>query len=361
MNITRPLTKAPLRIVVSGPGLIGRKHIALLRESSRTELAGIVAPDREAHSTFASEQGVPHYLSVDEALEATAVDGVIISSPNAAHLEQTLTAIDRRIPTLVEKPLTSSLADAKSIVDASERSGVAVLVGHHRTYSPLLTLAREFISSPDFGTPVAAQGSALFYKPDDYYAAGPWRTRKGGGPILINLIHEIGILRLLFGEIESVSAKTSRAQRRFEVEDTAAVVFTFANGALGTFLLSDTTASSKSWEMTAGENPAYPFFPEQDCYHFAGTMGSLDFPSMNSRTYVGAEARTWWGAFEERRLVVTRTDPLRLQLDHFVDVIQGKLPPLVSARDGYLNMVVLEAIIKSGENGCAVPISDVIL
>jgi predicted dehydrogenase len=111
--------------------------------------------------------------------------------------------------------------------------------------------------------------------------------------------------------------------------------------------------------MTAGENPAYPFFPNQDCYHFAGSVGSLDFPSMQTRTYRGEPDRSWWLAFTEGRRSLARRDPLATQIDHFVDVIRGQAAPRVSARDGMLNMVVLEAIVRSAELGRDVAIAEI--
>lgn len=337
----------PLRFLLSGPGLIGRKHAELLIKNPETELVAVVAPNHEHNVSFAKELGVPRFDTILLALGALKVDATIISSPNEFHFEQALACIENNIPVFIEKPLTDKLSTASELMQISEKRGTTILVGHHRTHSSLLGVARDFLSSEQFGTPVAVQGSALFFKPNDYFTAGPWRTRLGGGPILINMIHEIGILRFLFGEIESVMAHVSKARRQFEVEDTAAITMTFKNGALGTFLLSDTSASSKSWEMTAGENSAYPFFPEEDCYHFSGTMGSLDFPSMSYRTYSGTKDRSWWHPFKNGRLLVSRPDPLERQLQNFVDVIKGRARPLVSVRDGYLNMVVIEAIMRS--------------
>lgn len=77
-------------------------------------------------------------------------------------------------------------------------------------------------------------GSAVFYKPDEYFDAAPWRREAGGGPILIKMIHEIGNLRSLCGEIVAVQALASSATRDFPVEDTVAINLRFASGALGT-------------------------------------------------------------------------------------------------------------------------------
>lgn len=319
-------------------------------------LGAVVAPDRGDHRAFAESVGAVFYTSVEEALAKDRFDGAIISSPNLVHYPQTLACIAAGLPTLVEKPLADRLDTAKAMVDAAERTGVPVMVGHHRAHSPLLQTARDFIRSSEFGRLVTVQGSAQFYKPADYFAAGPWRSQPGGGPALINLIHEIGVMRHLCGEIVDVQAFASSAVRSFPVEDTLAVSLRFVNGCLGTFILSDAAASSKSWEMTSGENQAYPFHAEDYAYHLAGTGASLDFPSMKARSYGADEPASWWRAFDARTLDTTRADPLRKQIAHFVDVIGGVAAPIVSARDGYNNMVVVDAILRAARDQRSVSI-----
>jgi predicted dehydrogenase len=339
-------------IVLSGPGLIGKKHLHLITDNPNAQLLGIVAPRNPINNKLCSIYGVPLFTDMRSALASGKTDAVIISSPNEFHFEQAMICIEMGIPILVEKPLTDKLETAFELVKAAEKFDVAVLVGHHRIYSPLLEAARVFLKSEQFGSAVTVQGSALFYKPNHYFDDGPWRSRVGGGPILINMIHEIGILRYLFGEISSVTAKISSSIRRYEVEDSAAITLSFTSGAIGTFLLSDVSASSKNWEMTTGENQDYPFFPDQNCYHFAGTMGSLDFPSMQFRTYSDKSERSWWNAFSEGQLSIDRQDPLANQLNHFIEVVTGKTTSRVSARNGYQNMLVLDAIVNAATNGC---------
>lgn len=331
-----------LRFLLSGPGLIGRKHADLIEDRSDCELGAIVAPDHEWNMDFAAKRSVPAFTTVEAALASEEIDAAIISSPNMFHLEQALACLSNGIPALVEKPLTDELKDAEHLVDAVQRSGVPLLVGHHRTYSPLITTALAFLRSDRFGRMVALQGSALFFKPEQYFLDGPWRTRRGGGPILINLIHEIGLMRDFGGEIAAVHAMAGHHIRNFEVEDTVSISLEFRDGAMGTFLLSDTAASSKSWEMTSGENPAYPHFSDEACYHFAGTNGSLDFPSMMGKTY--EREKSWWMPFEEVRLDFEPVDPFKVQLDHFTEVIRKGATPRVSVEDGFRNLQVVEAI-----------------
>lgn len=345
-----------LKFLLSGPGLIGTVHAARIREREDCVITGIVAPGLPEHVAFAEAVGAPLSTTIEEALARGSYSGAILSSPNIYHRSQALACIAAGLPTLIEKPLADDIGSAAMIVEAAERSGVPVLVGHHRTHSPVLTQARGFIASPAFGRLVAIQGSALFHKPASYFAAGPWRAQPGGGPALINLIHEIGIFRFLCGEIDTVFAYASDAIRGHPVEDTMAISLRFRNDCLGTFLLSDCAASTKSWEMTSGENPAYPFHPEEFAYHIAGTHGSLDVPTMRGRLYTSDAPPSWDRPFDEVVVGTDRADPLKRQLAHFIAVIRGEATPAVSARDGYRNMLVLDAIVRSSREGRSIAV-----
>lgn len=332
------------RIVIVGPGLIGKVHARIVSNHAKSVLAGIVGPRSPRNVAVAEQFDAPFFENLHDALSSGRVDGVIVSSPNSFHFEHGMACIAAGVPVLIEKPITQSVEEARKLCVSTERTGAKVLVGHHRTYSTLLETAVGFLRSEEFGELVALQGAALFYKPDGYFVDGPWRTQLGGGPIMINLIHEIGLMRCFGGEIRRVSAIASNSHRKFEVEDSVSISLEFASGAVGTFLLSDCAASARSWEMTSGENPAYPSFPNYSCYHFAGTMGSLDFPSMETRSYLGRSTRSWWSDFNEGLLARERRDPLIAQFDHFLHVASGVAEPRVSALDGYRNMSVLQAV-----------------
>jgi predicted dehydrogenase len=168
------------------------------------------------------------------------------------------------------------------------------------------------------------------------------------------MIHEVHNLRMLCGDIVAVQAFSSHATRGFPVEDTVAINLRFASGALGSFMLSDTAASARSWEQTSQENKAYPSYPDEDCYVIAGTFGSLAVPTMRLKTYGKAEDRSWWKPFAVGVAEMTRDDPLKLQLEHFVRVIRQEVKPLVSARDGLQNLRITEAIVEAANAGSVV-------
>ena len=170
------------------------------------------------------------------------------------------------------------------------------------------------------------------------------------------MIHEVHNLRMLCGDIKAVQAFASHAVRGFPVEDTVAVNLQFANGALGSFLLSDTAACARSWEQTSRENKACPTYEDEDCYVIAGTDGSLSVPTMRIKTYPRKEDRSWWKPFEVGVIGMVRDDPLKHQMEHFGAVVRGEAQPLVSARDGLKNLRVTEAIAEAARSGKVIAI-----
>ncbi|MBN3807220.1 Gfo/Idh/MocA family oxidoreductase [Paraburkholderia sp. Ac-20336] len=341
------------RIAVAGAGYIGRAHMAVAQRSATGTLSAIVDPSPAA-AAIAAEAGVPLYRTLDELLERDRPDGVILATPNQLHVEHASRCLAARVPTLLEKPIAPSVEEAEALVAEADASGVPLLIGHHRAHSPIMARARQLIDEGRLGQLVAVMGSAVFFKPDEYFADAEWRRQPGGGPILLNMIHEVHNLRMLCGDIVAVQAFSSHATRGFPVEDTVAINLRFANGALGSFMLSDTAASARSWEQTSQENKAYPSYADEDCYVIAGTFGSLSVPTMRLKTYGKAEDRSWWKPFDVSVAEMTRDDPLKLQLEHFVRVIRREEPPLVSARDGLQNLRITEAIVEAARTGSVV-------
>jgi predicted dehydrogenase len=346
---------ARTRIAVAGAGLIGATHMKLAAASPSCTLCAVVDPAPSARQA-AEQAGVPLYPTLDALFSGADVDGVILATPNRFHVEQALRCIDARVAALVEKPVADNFAEGERLLAAVEASDARVLVGHHRAHSPIMARAKALIDEGRLGRIVAVMGSALFFKPDHYFDDGPWRKELGGGPILINMIHEVHNLRMLCGEIVSVQAFASNAVRNFAVEDTVAIALRFASGALGTFTLSDTAASARSWEHTSQENKAYPTYADEDCYVVAGTFGSLAIPTMRIKSYAKAEDRSWWKPFEVGTVDVVRQDPLAVQLEHFGAVARGEAEPLVTVRDGLANLRVTEAIVAAVRNGATVEI-----
>jgi predicted dehydrogenase len=312
----------------------------------------VVDPSPDAVE-FARELGVPAFQSLAELFARNKPDGVLLATPNQLHVDQGLECIEARVPALVEKPVADTVERGLELAEAAERAGAKMLVGHHRAHSAIMAKAVEVIGSGSLGDIVAVVGTALFYKPSAYFDAA-WRRQPGGGPILLNLIHEIGNLRALAGEIAEVQAFASNRTRGFPVEDTASINLRFASGALGTFLLSDTAATDRSWEHTSNEdkfNYAAAHTDRDDCYLVSGTRGSLAIPTMRLQRYPTDADRSWHKPLEQTTIALEDVDPLAAQIAHFCEVIRGTAKPRVSVRDGLQNLRVVDAIREAARTG----------
>jgi predicted dehydrogenase len=193
-----------VRIAVAGAGLIGRRHIEEVDASAAADLAAIVDP---FPSELAVRFGVTRYDSLADLFAADRPDGVVLATPNRLHVEGGLECIAAGVPVIVEKPVGDTVEGATRLVEAGEAAGIAVLTGHHRNHSPIMVKAREVVRSGALGTIVAVTGTAMFHKPDGYFeVGGGWRKQPGGGPILLNLIHEVNNLLALVGDVVAVQA-----------------------------------------------------------------------------------------------------------------------------------------------------------
>lgn len=334
-----------VRIAVVGAGLIGRRHLDAIAASDTARIAAIADPAAGA-AALAGSLGVPHFATLAELIAAARPDGVILATPNRMHAEGARTAIAAGLPVLVEKPLVDDIDDGLALLDAAERAGVPVLTGHHRRHNALVAAARASVDAGDLGRIVALHAHCWLMKPDDYFT--PWRRAPGAGPVLINLIHDIDLARHFAGDIVAVQAMTGHA-RGLAVEDTAVVTVRFAAGALGTLTVSDTVAAPWSWELTAGENPAYPQTGAPSLF-IGGTAGSLEIPAAALWHY--AETPSWWSPISRTSLVTgPHRDPLVAQIDNFAAVITGSAAPLVSGRDGLEALAVVDAIHRSALSG----------
>ena len=339
----------PVRLLLIGAGVIGRTHIDRIGRDPHLALAGIAEPSA-AGKALAEQLGVPWAASHLELLERTQAQGAIVATPNASHVGMAIDCLERGVAALVEKPVADTVAEALALVQAQQRTGVPVLVGHHRRHNPINSRARSIVQDGRLGRVVTANVMCTVLKPDAYFDAA-WRRQPGGGPVLINLIHEIDMLRFLCGEITEVQALSSNAVRGFAVEDTAAAVLRFASGALGTVVLSDAAASPWCWDFCAAEQDQYPRQDVQS--HFiAGTHGSLSLPDLALWNYRGD--RSWHAEMTLEKTFVHKADAYSRQLQHFAAVIEGREAPLCSAVDGLRTLQATLAVAEAARSGQAV-------
>lgn len=348
---------APTRIAVIGGGMIGMKHIDVLVPGTKDYVLCALADPAPMGADIARQRGVPYYAKYQEMLDKEKPAGVVIAVPNQLHVEVGLACVERKIPMIMEKPIADSIGAAWKLVRAAEKAKVPLLVGHHRRYNPIMRKAAEIVRGGGVGTVVAASAFWLGHKPDDYFSM-TWRREPGAGPVLINAIHDVDCLRMMCGDVDSVRAQSASKVRGFPVEDTAAAVLTFKNGALGTLVVSDTASSPWTWEWTARENPVFPHEWE-NCFFIAGTTGSLAVPSLEHRWHEPGR-ESWNTPLLQKRVPLAQADPYYEQMRHFSAVIAGKETPIMSGEEGTRTLATTIAINESARTGNAVLVDDIL-
>ncbi|HVJ72899.1 MAG TPA: Gfo/Idh/MocA family oxidoreductase [Casimicrobiaceae bacterium] len=343
-----------LRIGIVGAGLIGRRHIATVVASPEAELCG-VADTLPRSDPAVAALPCDYFASHRELLAAAKPDAVIIATPNRLHVPMGIDCARAGVPMIVEKPIADTIDDACALLREAKRASVALLVGHHRRYHAQAAEARRIVAGGQLGTLVAASVLWATRKPDAYFDAA-WRTAAGGGPILINLIHEIDMLRFLGGELASVSGLTSNALRGFAVEDSAAVMFRFVDGALGTILCTDAAVSPWTIEQGLGENPAFRFTGE-NVYRLMGTRGALDFPNLRVWTSRDPAKVGWDQPLAVEPVKTLDRDPYLEQVRHLRAVIEGRESPVVSGVDGARTLAATLAVHESARTGAPVDLA----
>lgn len=345
-----------IRVAVVGAGIIGRPHIETIGTSDGFVLSAIVDPAPEAPQ-FAADHGVPYFPDIEGLLEARAADAVIVASPNHTHVPYATLLLEAGIPVLLEKPVANEAADAEKLVVIVERTGVPLLLGHHRRHNPIIKAAKAAIDAGRIGEMVTAVVNSTLAKPAPYYNTEWRRTPGQGGPLAINMSHEIDLLRHFFGEAASVRAVVSHARRNSPVEDTASAIVTFRNGGIASLTISDASCGPWAWDLSAGEAPDR--FPAHDisAHMYSGTKGGLSLPDLGLWTYPGAEPD--WETKQRRETLPYTPAPVYVeQLRHFGAVIAGKADPLVTCADGLANMRIIDAMRQSAASGLEATLQD---
>jgi predicted dehydrogenase len=342
------------KIAIVGAGLIGKRHIEAASYVDNISISAIVDTSCDA-STYADENSIPLFPSIDALFKSQNPDGIILCTPTNLHVVQGLECISHNCPVLIEKPIAVEATKAEGLVQFAKERSVPILVGHHRRHNPIIQCAKQAIEDGQLGEIRSVNAMCWFYKPDEYFEIAPWRKALGAGPISVNLVHDIDLIRYLCGEVKSVVAVSTPAKRGFENEDLAAAILRFENGVIGTISVSDSAVSPWSWEMTSGEYPVYPK-TDQFCYQISGSKGALSIPDL--KLWQHENEPDWWSPISATMQPYKSADPLIMQLSHFAEVIEGNEIPLVSGEEGLKTLQVIEAIQTSAAKGVEVNIEE---
>ena len=345
----------PLTIAIIGAGMIGTKHASVIAKSQDAVLAAIVDPTPSGQD-LANLYGAKYFPDVSALLDShLKPSAAIICTPNVTHIQIGKNLAAGGMHLLIEKPISTSYAEGLPLLKECQQKGVRLCVGHHRRLNPLVTAAKASLVSGSIGKVIGVSGLWTSLKPQEYFqGTGAWRSGAAGGVILINLIHEVDLLHFLVGPIVRVYAERAPSTRGHGAEEGAAITFRFQNGAVGTFLALDNTASPFNIEGATGENPLFPF-TGQDCYRIFGQKGTLSVPDNKLWTpETLREGRQ--SKMTRKNLDAEEGDAYESQLANFVGVIGCKQEPSCGGEAGLNAVAVCEAVRNSLESGTPVDV-----
>ena len=345
----------PVRLAVVGAGLIGSKHARLVSAHQSSSLVGVCDLDSRLRSV-AEQFDAPFYEDLESLLTEQKPEGAIVATPNGTHSTVAEICARNAVDLLIEKPIANTLAEARQIVQSAAQAGCQVLVGHHRRYNAQVQEVRNAVQDGTLGRLIAVSIMWTLLKPTDWYRLDWRRRRPSGGPVLVNLIHELDLLRFVCGEIRQVYAQAASSARGLEVEDSLSITLSFASGALGSVVASDATPSPWSYELTSGEN-SYYFHANENSHFFFGSRASLAFPKMELWHYADPRRAGWQHPLVKSRRSVPKADPLVRQLEHFCRVVRREEAPLVDGPDGTRSLAAALAVLESSERNAPVDLT----
>ncbi|MCK5802533.1 MAG: Gfo/Idh/MocA family oxidoreductase [Lentisphaeria bacterium] len=333
-------------------GFFGAGSIAIYRHACEIkanpwgEVVAIYDPIAERAEWLAEQYGAKVVDSEEELLAIEEIEAIVVATPNCHHARLTIAALEAGKHVLCEKPMATSLEDAKKMIATAEKTGKKLMIGHNQRLMPPHIKARELIQAGAIGDVLSFRTSFGHGGPETWSQDnGPhtWFFRKEMafvGTMGDLGVHKTDLIRwLLDSEVEEVGAfvdtlaKKNEKDELITVDDNAVCILRMANGAMGQL--------TASWTYGAAEDNITVIY---------GTKGQMvlganpDFPVEISLTN-GEQAQFKVGAVATNEVQVPSGIP-----DEFIDCILDDEKPSISGEEGLKALAIVIACLKSSES-----------
>jgi predicted dehydrogenase len=337
-----------LRSGIIGSGFVARVHAAAVRDLGGT-VAAVCSRARAGAEALAAEmEGVAAYDSLEDLL-AAGVDVAHVCTPNAAHAEQTLLALEHGAHVVCEKPLATSVEESRRMVEAVERSDRVGAVAYHVRGYPLVGHMRRAVEAGEVGEVRLVHGR--YFCDDALLVPAGWRVEpEKSGPMYVTA--DLGTHWFDLAEHVSGSRLTEvRAEFRTfvpgrELEDHASVLLRFENGATGSAMFSALAPGRKNQLLFELEGDRGGFSWDQESpnellhrHAQAPTEIVVKDAAMNGGRYPAGHAEGYGDAFR----TVLREAYLAMAGEP-----HGAFPTFA---DGHRGMQILDATLRSAREG----------
>jgi 1,5-anhydro-D-fructose reductase (1,5-anhydro-D-mannitol-forming) len=296
-----------LNWVVIGIGDISaRRVIPAIQAESRSRLYGLVTRDLAKAAAYNTRV----WTSLDEALADSEVQAVYVATPVFLHAPQTIQALRAGKHVLCEKPMAMNEAEARSMVQTAEETGLKFGVAYYRRAYPKVQRAKQLLEAGVIGKPVLAELTCHEWR-DDTGSNRSWLldpAQAGGGPLYDIASHRIDVVNFLFGQPQRATGFLSNAVHHFAVEDNATVMIDYAGGVRG---IVDVRWHSKI---------------RRDECRIRGTEGEMELSPLNGPELI------YPGGRENLPVQANVHSPM---IENFVDAVEGKAPLLAGGEAAF--------------------------
>lgn len=236
----------PARLGMVGLGHWGQQVALAAEPMPELNIVACYSRTSQTRSDFAERFGCRPSPSYADMLRDSSLDGILIMTPNRAHREQVIAAATHGKHVLVDKPISSSIADGVAMIRACQEAGVLLAVGHQTRREKSLRRLKALLAAGNLGTPVMVEGN-YSHSGGLQLSQADWRWSRQecpGGSLIQIGIHLIDTLIYLFGPVDRVQSWQHRALTKAEIDDVTCTLLEFKSGLLG--YLGSTYASSFS-------------------------------------------------------------------------------------------------------------------
>ena len=311
-----------VRVGVLGVGYMGANHARILSSMPGVELVGAADSRAEKAVEVAEKYGGAAFSEPGELIES--VEALIVAVPTELHHQYALQALQAGLDVLVEKPITDSLERADELISAAGKTGRILQVGHVERYNPVCLELPRLVEQPVLFT---------CERLSPYIPSWVGNT----GVVLDLMIHDLDVvLGLVDSGVERLEA-FGRAIRS-ETEDLAAATVSFEGGALAVFV-SSRVSQTKVRRITVtqpGEYISADLLRQNIAvHHFVSSDYFFD-------ERMGFKQET----VTEIPYLSRHGEPLRLELEAFLESVVTRKPPLVGGAEGRLALALALAVME---------------
>jgi UDP-N-acetylglucosamine 3-dehydrogenase len=338
---------AQLAMAVIGVGQMGARHVAVLSRMERVRLAAVADPDpRARHRSLGAFGGVREYedwrVLIDDL--AGVLDAVCVVVPSKDHAEVVLHALDAGLHVLVEKPIATTLEDALQMRAAASRTGQKLMVGHVERFNPAVAKVKELVDDGRLGRIYRVHATRV----------GPFPARVQDTGVAIDLAsHDIDVMQHVLGrELEQVYAEGGSFLHASH-EDLITCLLRFEGGVLG-LLDANWLSPEKQRELVLlGEGGMIKAsYLTQDVWF----LESSEVPGEHSWDELALIRGDAEGS--AMRFALRKVEPIRAELEAFVDCIANDTREPVDADDGMRALAVALALRESVVSGQIVRLTE---